>query len=75
MPRTAVVIERTSPEEAKRRRQCEVDDAMRALVRAEQIKKDPKLMADVRMLAADLKRVAGREPMEPKKGVRREGKR
>lgn len=47
------------------RRRYEVEDAMRTLVRAEQVKRDPKLMADVRTLASDLKKVAGREPPKP----------
>lgn len=54
-------------------RRYEVEDAMRTLVRAEQIRKDPKLMQDVRVLATDLKKVAGREPM--KKEARKEKKR
>lgn len=48
--------------EGRERHRYEVEDAMRALVRAEQIRKDAKLMADVRVLATDLKKVAGREP-------------
>lgn len=40
----------------------EVQEAMHVLTRAEQIRKDPKLMADVRALATDLKRIAGRAP-------------
>jgi hypothetical protein len=52
----------TSAREQAERRRWEVEDAMRTLARAEQVKRDAKLMADVRTLAADLKRVAGREP-------------
>lgn len=51
--------------ESADRRRYEVEDAMRTLVRAEQVKRDPKLMADVRTLASDLKKVAGREPSKP----------
>lgn len=53
--------------EAADRRRYEVEDAMRTLVRAEQVKRDPKLMQDVRTLATDLKKVAGREPPKPVK--------
>jgi hypothetical protein len=52
-------------------RRYEVEDAMRILVRAEQVKRDPKLMADVRTLASDLKKVAGREPPKPMKPMAR----
>jgi len=58
--------------EAKDRRRYEVEDAMRTLVRAEQIRKDPKLMDDVRVLATDLKKVAGREPPKKERDKRRE---
>jgi hypothetical protein len=43
-------------------RRYEVEDAMRTLARAEQIRRDAKLMADVRVLATDLKKIAGRAP-------------
>ncbi|HVX57594.1 MAG TPA: hypothetical protein VHA37_07740 [Candidatus Saccharimonadales bacterium] len=39
-----------------------VRDAMDTLARAEQIRKDPRLMQDVRTLAKDLGRVVGRAP-------------
>jgi hypothetical protein len=48
-------------------RRWEVEDAVRTLTRAETIKRDPKLMKEVRVLAADVKRVAGREPQKPVK--------
>lgn len=41
-------------------RRYEVEDAARTLSRAEAIRRDAKLMKDVRALADDLKRVAGR---------------
>jgi len=47
---------------AKEQRRYEVEDAMRVLTRAEQIRKALKLMQDVRTLASDLKRVVGRSP-------------
>jgi hypothetical protein len=56
-----------SAEDRRRQRQYEIDDAMRTLARAEQIKQDAELMGDVRKLAADLKRVAGREPKKPER--------
>lgn len=66
MSRAAVpTAYRPSPEEAKERRRYEVEDAMRTLTRAEQIRREPKLMADVRTLATDLKKIAGREPPKP----------
>jgi hypothetical protein len=46
----------------KPERRWEVESAMQTLARAEQIRKDPKLMADVRTLANDLKKVVGRAP-------------
>ena len=51
-----------APGVAKEQRRYEVEDAMRTLTRAEQIRRDPKLMADVRTLATDLKKVVGRAP-------------
>jgi hypothetical protein len=56
---------------ARPERRYEVEDAMRTLTRAEEIKRDAKLMKDVRELASDLKRVVGREPAVAK---RRKGK-
>jgi hypothetical protein len=56
-----------SAEDRRRQRQYEIDDAMRTLARAEQIKQDAELMGDVRKLATDLKRVAGREPKKPER--------
>lgn len=56
----------SSPAMVKPDRRWEIDEAMRTLARAEQIKRDPKLMADVRTLASDLKRIAGREPPKRK---------
>ncbi len=41
-------------------RRYEIEDAMRTLARAEQIRKDAKLMNDVRTLATDLKKVVQR---------------
>ena len=49
------------------RRRWEIEQALQTLSRAEQIKRDPKLMADVRVLAADVKRAAGREPPKGRK--------
>lgn len=40
-----------------------VEDAMRTLTRAEQIKADTKLMGKVRVAATEIKRVAGRAPV------------
>lgn len=54
------------PASVKPDRRYEVEDALRTLARAEQIKRDDKLMADVRVLTKDLKRVAGREPAKRK---------
>lgn len=45
----------------------EIDDALRTLAWAEEIKKQPKLMEHIRTAAADLKRVAGRAPGKGKK--------
>jgi hypothetical protein len=42
-------------------RRYEVEDAMRTLTRAEEIKRNPTLMKDVRALASDMKRIVGRE--------------
>lgn len=47
-------------------RRYEIEDAMRTLARAEQIRKDAKLMQDVRVLANDLKKIAGRAPAKSK---------
>jgi hypothetical protein len=63
----SVSAPKISDEDRKRQRQYEIDEAMRVLARAEQIKRDETLMRDVRTLAADLKRVAGREPASKKK--------
>lgn len=41
-------------------RRYEVEDAMRTLHRAEQIKRDGKLMSDVRVHAKELTKAAGR---------------
>ena len=46
----------------KPERRYEVEDAMRTLHRAEQLRKDAKLMSDVRTHAKELAKVAGREP-------------
>ena len=43
-------------------RQYTVHDAVRTLARAEQIKKDPKLMADVGVLVGDLKKATRGAP-------------
>jgi hypothetical protein len=69
-----VTVVKPTEAESRERRRYEVEDAVRTLTRAEQIKSDAKLMADVRTLAADLKRVAGREKREPdrKEAPRRE---
>lgn len=48
-------------------RHYQVQDALHTLARAEQIRKDPKLMQDVRTLAADVKKAAGRAPSAPVK--------
>lgn len=45
------------PTQSAEGRRWEVEDAVRTLSRAEQIKSDPKLMKDVRVLAKDLQRV------------------
>jgi hypothetical protein len=50
----------------KPERRWEVESAMQTLARAEQIRKDPKLMSDVRQLANDLKKVVGRAPAKGK---------
>lgn len=46
----------------KPERRYEVEDAMRTLHRAEQIKRDAKLLADVRVHAKELAKAAGRAP-------------
>jgi hypothetical protein len=46
----------------KPERRYEVEDAMRTLHRAEQIRKDPKLMGDVRTHTKELAKSVGREP-------------
>ena len=45
---------------SKEERRYQVEDAMRTLTRAEQIRKDAKLMADVRVHAKDLAKVVAR---------------
>lgn len=50
------------PQPSAESRRWEVEDAVRTLTRAEAIKRDARLMKDVRVLAADVKRIAGRDP-------------
>ena len=65
------IVARVTPAEERDRRRYEIEEAARTLTRAEQIKRDDRLMADVRAMATDLKKVAGLAPAEEKKPERR----
>lgn len=56
-----------SAEDIKRNRQYEVEEAMRVLQRAEQIKSDRGLMSGVKKAAADLQKVVGKATPKKKK--------
>jgi hypothetical protein len=48
---------RMSPEDTKRMRQYEIEDAMRTLQRADQIRKDGGMMRDIQKAASDLNKL------------------
>lgn len=56
-----------STAQAKQERQWQVDNALSTLQRADQIKKDKPLMAQVRKAASELQRAVGQPSRTPKK--------
>jgi hypothetical protein len=55
-----------SSEDTKRQRQWEVEDAMRTLQRAEQIKRDGGMMRDIKKAAMDLNKLVMGGPTKSK---------
>lgn len=56
-----------SAADKKQQRKWEVDNAMSTLQRAEQIKKDPSMMREVRKAATELSKAVGASKIPPKK--------
>ena len=57
------------PIQSKEERRWQVEDALRTLQRADQIRKDPKLMSDVKTSISNLQKMAfgGQTPSRSKK--------
>lgn len=60
-----------SADQAKQERQWQVDNAMSTLKRAEEIRRDPKLMSDVKKSAQSLIKSVGLNKPSPAKTTKR----
>lgn len=65
----------STPAPTKEQRRYEVEDAMRVIARAEELKKDERLMREVRDHHASVKKALGREPRKEPERKRPERKR